>query len=191
MRVKSVMVIGCLILAGSGLLWAAESVTNNEATQKPEAAVAAPESPAKNDSAPSETPAAPQKLTLDECLKIALERNHRQPASKFAVEAADAQLRQVKAGYMPQFLARSTYLRQDEPGNFIFPEESSFYQVKGLDALLPPGVPAGTPIPLNVTIPEKDVKLGDRTSWVNEVGMKFPLYTGGQLEGLTKQARAG
>ncbi len=183
MRLK-LLLVAALVMLVTGVVSAAESAAAQQA--KDDAVKTEP-------AAKSETtaPAAPQKLTLDECLKIALERNHRQPASKFAVEAADAQLRQVKSGYMPQFLARSTYLRQDEPGNFIFPEESSFYQVKGLDALLPQGTPPGTPIPLNVTIPEKDVKLGDRTSWVNEVGMKFPLYTGGQLEGLTRQARAG
>ena len=40
-----------------------------------------------------------KELTLDECLSMAMENNHRRPASKFAVAVAEAQHRQALAGY--------------------------------------------------------------------------------------------
>ena len=43
--------------------------------------------------APPSGPAAPQVLSLEECLRIAMEKNHRRPASRLAVAMAEAQHR--------------------------------------------------------------------------------------------------
>ena len=63
----------------------------------------------------------PQTNTLDECVAVALENNHRRPASAFAVAIAEAQHRQALSGYWPQVHAKGGFQRMDEAPNFIFP----------------------------------------------------------------------
>jgi outer membrane protein TolC len=86
--------------------------------------------------APAQTPAqapaqtqtaslsAPQVLSLDECLKTAMEKSHLRPASRFAVAMAEAQHRQALAGYWPQVTAKAEWLRLDQKPNFLFPGET-------------------------------------------------------------------
>ena len=60
-------------------------------------------------SAPEATPTAgvSDELTLEQCLTEAMEKNHRRPASRFAVAVAEAQHRQALAGYWPQISANA------------------------------------------------------------------------------------
>jgi outer membrane protein TolC len=46
-----------------------------------------------------------QVLSLNDCLRIAMEKNHSRPASQFAVAIAEAQHRQALAAYWPQINA--------------------------------------------------------------------------------------
>ena len=59
--------------------------------------------------------------TLEECLQTALENNRRRPASRYAVEMAEAQHREALAGYWPQIGLHGGYQCMDEFSNFIFP----------------------------------------------------------------------
>ncbi|MBF0546304.1 MAG: TolC family protein [Candidatus Riflebacteria bacterium] len=122
------------------------------------------------------------RLSLEDCISIALERNHRRPASKLAVEIAEAQHKQTLSAWWPQFLLRSSYTKLDQPMNFIFPQETSVYQISGL---------APVPVPTTVTVPEKNVKLMDDRTTLTSLSMTYPLYTGGAREGMKHQASSG
>src|SRR5271155_1706383 len=70
--------------------------------------------------APSPAVGSVQILTLDQCLETALQKNHKRPASQFAVAIAEAQHRQALAGYWPQIAAKAGYERLSDPLNFVF-----------------------------------------------------------------------
>ncbi len=124
----------------------------------------------------------PPKLSLDECLKMAIENNSQCPASKLGVEIAEAQHRQAMSSRYPRFNLSSSITRTDEPPNFIFPEEFSNYQISGM---------APVPVNVGVKVPEKDIELAGRETTVHNLGMTFPVFTGGIREGLEGQAKAG
>src|SRR5664280_3902524 len=77
--------------------------------------------PSVADETPPSGPAVPQVLSVEECLRIAMDKNHQRPASRFAVAMAEAQHRQALAGYWPQVNAKAGWFRLDEASNFIFP----------------------------------------------------------------------
>jgi outer membrane protein len=52
-------------------------------------------------------------LTLEECIEIALKNNRRRPASRYAVELAEAQHKQALSTYWPQLNARVAYTLLD------------------------------------------------------------------------------
>jgi outer membrane protein TolC len=100
-----------------------------------------------------------------------MERNHRKPASQFAVAMAEAQHRQALAGYWPQVSFRGGYKRMDEAPNFIFPASS---------ITVPPG--------LQLPIPEQDIKLMDPDSFAASAEARWLLYDGGMRRGLREQS---
>ena len=120
--------------------------------------------------------------TLSQCVEKALANNRQRPISKLALEIAEAQHGQATSAYWPQIGARSTLVRLDDDPVTIFPEETAKYTI--LD-LLP------QPIEATVTVPEKEIKLMDRTHWVTAGDMILPLYIGGRRGGMLKQTRAG
>ena len=61
---------------------------------------------------------------LEECLETALQNNRRRPASRYAVEMAEAKHRQALAGYWPQIGFKGGFTRLDEGPNFQFPGSS-------------------------------------------------------------------
>jgi outer membrane protein TolC len=83
-------------------------------------------------------------LSLEDCLRMAMEKNHQRPASRFAIALAEAQHRQALAGYWPQLSAKGGWFRLDQPPNFIFPASQMYIPPQTLN------IPAGTAM---VTIP--------------------------------------
>src|ERR1039457_1886126 len=100
--------------------------------------------PGVADETPPSGPATPQVLSVEECLRIAMEKNHRRPASRFAVAMAEAQHRQALAGYWPQVNAKAGWFRLNQAPNFVFPAEAIYVPAKTTP------VRGGTP---SVTIP--------------------------------------
>ncbi|APG27592.1 hypothetical protein A7E78_06930 [Syntrophotalea acetylenivorans] len=80
-------------------------------------------------------------VSLETCIQVALQNNHRRPASRYAVEMAEAQHRQALAGYWPQITAKGGYQRMDESSNFLFPEKSISLPGGGIP--LPPALGGG------------------------------------------------
>ncbi len=123
---------------------------------------------------------------LETCIETALENNRRRPASRYAVEIAEAQHRQALAGYWPQVSLQGGYQLLDQDPNYIFPAYNFTLPMGGSIPITIPGV--GT-VPTNaITIPEQDIKLMDRESFRASVQGSWLLYDGGMRKGLREQA---
>jgi hypothetical protein len=77
-------------------------------------------------------------LSLEDCLRIAMEKNRQRPASRFAVAMAEAQHRQALAGYWPQISAKGGWTQLDQAPNFIFPASMMYIPSQTVN------VPGGT-----------------------------------------------
>jgi outer membrane protein TolC len=152
-------------------------------------------------------------LGLDQCLAIALAESRRRPASRFAVEMAEAQHRQALAGYWPQVSFKGGYQRLDEPLNFVFPAGGMQIPAQSITA---PGATAAVTIPANAfapgfppadvqlpvsypgqtvnvpaqafAIPEQNVKVLDRNLVSGAVETAWLLYDGGMRRGFRAQS---
>ena len=125
--------------------------------------------------------AGPGSLDLEACIEIALENNRHRPASRLAVEIAEAQHRQALSARWPQVSLTTALTRRDDDPVFIFPEETSTYAIS-----------LGTqPLETTVTVPDKHVMLMDRTHFTATVDLVYPLYTGGLRRAVARQAEAG
>ncbi|MEZ4599661.1 MAG: TolC family protein [Syntrophotaleaceae bacterium] len=139
-------------------------------------------------------------LSLEECIRAALENNRRRPASRYAVEMAEARHRQALAGYWPQIGLKGGYHRMDEAPNFLFPGRS--FSVPEQSLPLPPGLGIAIVDPANnivgsissfpgqtIEVPDQDVKLMDEESFVASLEAQWLLYDGGMRKGYREQAR--
>ena len=162
---------------------------------------------------PPASATAPQILPLEECLRIAMEKNHRRPASGFAVAMAEAQHRQALAGYWPQVSAKAGWFRLDEAANFIFPAGTIYIPSQTVNSpagvanvtipvgALAPGFPAA-PIQMPVAfpaqtittpahafpIPEQNIKLLNPQNFAASGDLKWLLFDGGMRKGYREQA---
>ncbi len=153
-----------------------------------------------------------QTLTLEECLSMALQQNHRRQVSRFAVAVAEAQHRQALSGYWPQINVRGIYQRLDEPPDFLFPASQFYLPPQSITVpggvatvTVPAGIlgPTAVQLPVNFPgqtitttaqtfpVPPQDVKLMDVNSFVSSLNATWLLYDGGLRRGLSEQARAG
>jgi outer membrane protein len=136
---------------------------------------------------------APQftKLTLQNCIDLALQNNHARAASRYGIEIAEAQHRQALSAYWPQVGIKATYSIMDEDPNFIFPSQGMRVPASTIIATTPLG-PMPIEIPANTfVIPEQNVKLMDRQNFVASLNGTLPLYTGGKISSIVRQAEQG
>ena len=134
-------------------------------------------------------------LTLEQCIDLGLEKNHYRVASRYSVEIAEAQHKQALSAYWPQIGAKATYSIMDQDPNFIFPSQNiSMPQGTALVMQVTnPAAPGGSvQVPLSsLPVPEQNVKLMDRHNFVASLNASLPLYTGGQVGALVRQAEQG
>lgn len=155
-----------------------------------------------------------QTLTLQESLRIAMERNRSRPASRFAVAIAEAQHRQALAGYWPQINAKGGVARSDEPLNFVFPASQMYIPPQTVDvpagqalvtipanAFGPGFPPANVQLPVAFPgqtiqtsaqlfpVPAQNIKLADPTTSTVSGDFKFLLADFGMRHGYVQQAR--
>lgn len=169
--------------------------------------------PVASGQTPPRTPSEPKILSLEECLRTAMENNRRRPASRFAVAMAEAQHRQALAGYWPQVNAKAGWMRLDEAPNFIFPE--TMMVIPPQTVSVPAGtaivtIPAGafapgfppSPIQMPVSfpgqtitsaaqafaIPAQNTKFLERTTYVASGSLAWLLFDGGMRKGYREQA---
>lgn len=159
---------------------------------------------------PAPAASAERVMSLDDCLATALENNHRRPASRFAVAAAEAQHQQALSGYWPQVRLQAAYMRLDEPPEFLFPPSVTAVPAQNLTTppttaliTVPAGVLGPTAVQLPVSVPSQTistpaqdvpvssyrVKLMDPESVTATVDVTWLLYDGGMRSGLNQQAK--
>ncbi len=123
--------------------------------------------------------------SLEECLEQALQNNRRRPASRYAVEIAEAQHRQVLAGYWPQISLKLGYQRLDDDPNYIFPSYNIEIPIGGT---IPIDIPGVGIVPVDrITIPEQDIKLMDKETYRASLGGSWLIYDGGMRKGYREQ----
>jgi outer membrane protein len=123
-------------------------------------------------------------LTLQDCIDLALGKNHSRAVSRFSIDIAEAQHRQATSAYWPQIGIKANYSIMDEDPNFIFPASNiTIPQI----AIMP-----GVTIPTsNLPIPEQNIKLMDRQNFLATLNATLPVYTGGQVSAIVRQAEQG
>lgn len=154
-----------------------------------------------------------QTLSLGECIRIALEKNHTRPASRFAVAIAEAQHRQALAAYWPQVNAKGGVDELSSSPNFLYP--ASTMGIPAQTIALPGGTATVT-IPANAfgpgfppvaiqmpvsfpgqtistsaqafPVPAQNIKLMSPTTESVGAGFEWLLQDGGMRRGYKEQA---
>ncbi len=109
---------------------------------------------------------------LDGCLEEALNNNHRRPASRYAVEMAEAQHKQALSGYWPQVTAAAGYKKMDESITFTYPSSVM-------------SLPIG-----NIPIPSQKITVLDDNNYRASLETTWLLYDGGTRKGYREQTGA-
>lgn len=136
-----------------------------------------------------------QKLSLEDCIRIALEKHQSLKVSDANVAMAEAQYQQAMSAYWPQVAAQVNASRADQDrtftmqGQFSLPPAvggaiSSLAQSPQQAALIQQGL--ARPIPINM-----DVKLFDRDMVASSLNLTYPIFTGMKREALVAQTEKG
>lgn len=124
-------------------------------------------------------------ITLEECIQFALKNNKQHEISALAIKIADAKHQQALSAWYPRVAFQASLSRLDQNPSFVFPKEKSNYSVAGLPI---PNFPVGTPLPLSVTIPEKQITLLDRDNLNASLEITYPLFTGFKRSAIVRQS---
>jgi outer membrane protein len=156
-------------------------------------------------------------LTLQDCIEIAFQKSVMRAVSRESIRIAEAQHGQALSARWPQLKLSMTAMRWDEASNFIFPSQpiplgaaaQPFSEAIANAQLAKLGITpdsaglaAYNSILATATaeavkqldksnIPEVDVKLMDRDLLSSTFSLVYPLYVGGKISALTKQAKMG
>lgn len=143
-----------------------------------------------------------QTLTLEDCIRIALEKHQSLTISAANVAMAEAMYQQAMSAYWPQIAAQVNASRADQDRTFTM--EGAFSlpaNVGGALSGLAAGIPnqqaaAGAalqiqqalaqPIPINM-----DIKLFDKDMVTSSLNLTYPIFTGLKREALVAQAEKG
>lgn len=159
----------------------------------------------------------PAKLTLHECIDLALRENRTRLVSQSSQAIAAAQYQQALSAYWPTFSLEVTGVRRDQDPNFIFP--SSTFSLGPVGAQIAESVAATqlakagvTPSSVGLsayntalaaatqnaaaqmptfTIPAQNIKLFDRDVLTSSLKMQYPLYTGGKIAAMVREGKMG
>ena len=139
--------------------------------------VEAQDSPSRTDKV-TEAPFAPtMKLTFAECLDSAFHWNRYRPAAQEGLHIAEAQLKQARSGHWPQISAQLSAVRFDQDPNYIMPPSSLSLNVPVLGMMA-------------VDVPAQEVILMDKLNGLAKAEFVFPVYTGGKVSSIVRQAEA-
>ncbi len=108
--------------------------------------------------------AVPAAFTLDESVRIALEGNHGLKAASERIAGAEEKRREAKALFLPKFKAESSYTRLNKSPSLDFK--------------------AGVLSPQALSI-----EVGDENMYSAQAVVQQPLFTGGKISFLNKQAK--
>lgn len=122
-------------------------------------------------------------LSLTECLSIALENNHKIKAQEQGILVSKARKKQAESAYWPEISAKGAYSYFDQDLIFSIPEfQLNIPQInmQGFSISLPP-----------FNVPQQDIKLMDKQNAAGFLELSFPIYTGGKIKSLNRQAENG
>lgn len=157
-------------------------------------------------------------LSLDEAIDIALQNNAKLKVSKTAVKIADAMYNQASSANYPSLDLDVSAMRMDEAPTFemrgvatvdntqnigLYNSISGAYaqaaagatsaeaaEAAGASSAIYAGIAASMPgeasMPINL-----DVEMMGRDSIMSQISLKYPLYTGGKISAIVKQAGLG
>lgn len=124
-----------------------------------------------------------RKPGLQNCIEVALENNRKRPASKLAVEIAQAQHLQALSSYWPQLKFQATLSRLDrDPVSVKEPYTDSYLSWNELAPLWTTSVAQIGPV---------RTKLRDRDNIDASLTLTYPVFTGGKGPAVVAQAKAG
>jgi outer membrane protein TolC len=154
-----------------------------------------------------------QVLSLNECMHIAMEKNHSRPASQFAVAMAEAQHREALSAYWPQVSAKAGIDEMSSSPNFEYPASAMVIPAQTVSI---PGGSATVTIPANAfgpgfppvavqmpvafpgqtistnaqmfPIPAQDIKLMSPATESVSGEFKWLLFDGGMRKGYSEQS---
>lgn len=122
-------------------------------------------------------------LSLNDCIKIALENNHKIKAARENISIAKAQKKQAESGYWPQISANAIYSLTNKDLLFILPS---------FKMSIPPISIFGSTFNMgDIQVPQENIKLMDKQNIHASVDLTYPLYTGGKVQALNKEALGG
>jgi outer membrane protein TolC len=122
-----------------------------------------------------------QGLTLDDCIRIALEKHQSLQVSRAALEMAEAQYHQAMSAYWPQLDIHIGASRADQDRTF---------SLQGSVSL--PGELANIgPKPIKSIPLDMNLKLMDRDILSASVNLSYPIFTGGKRHAIVNQAKHG
>ena len=122
-------------------------------------------------------------LSLNQCIEKTIQNHNSRAASNYAVQAAEAQLKQARSGKYPQVDLSASYTLMDQDPNFIQPALNISLPSIDLGAYslsLPP-----------FTFPAQNIKMADKQMLNTSIDVLYPLFTGGKISSLVSQAEAG
>lgn len=124
-----------------------------------------------------------KELTLEDCIKLALERNKQKEISQLAIKRSEAQIKQAKSIKYPQIEISSFAFVSDE--NFTFTQPPLKIQI--------PPINMGTfSLPFSsIEIPPQKFSVAENKSILSEASLIYPLYTGGKINSVIEQAKLG
>lgn len=130
-----------------------------------------------------------QKLSLDDCIRIALEKHQSLNVSAANVAMAEAMYQQAMSAYWPQIAAQVNASRADQDRTFTM--DGQFNLPPQMTNVLSGGNPVAAaalaqPIPINM-----DIKLADKDLVQSSLNLTYPVFTGLKREALVAQAEKG
>ncbi len=161
------------------------------------------------------------KVSLDEAISIALKNNAKLKVSQTDIEIADTMHEQAKSANYPSLDMDISAMRLDEAPSFdmrgstivdntqnkaLYNQMSQSYSAAatnfGLAGMTEAaasatassniygGISAAMPTQINMPI-NMDVKVAGRDNIISQLNMQYPLYTGGKISAIIKQASYG
>lgn len=136
-----------------------------------------------------------QKLTLEDCIRVAMEKHQSLNVSAANIAMAEAMYQQAMSAYWPQIAAQVNASRADQDRTFTMDGQFSLPPAVGeaiaslarspqQGALIQQGL--AQPIPINM-----DIKLFDKDMVTSSLNLTYPVFTGLKREALVAQAEKG
>ena len=136
----------------------------------------------------SAAPAQQKKLTLEDCIHIAMSKHQSVGISAANLDMAEAQHQQAMSAYWPQLSVQSNASMAEKSTTYSFQGQFTLPASISAAAALAPNLQKALaqPIPINM-----DLKLVDRDLLTSQVNLTYPIFTGLKREALVSQAEKG